>query len=272
MPAKHVSARRKNLHILAGIVAEGTVITDTRKQKFFVEREFARGGFGRIYSAHQINGHKYSKKESLVIKVEPCANGPLFTEITVFQRILKMEMLQEWIQKKKLDHLGLPPFISSGIFEHNKESLRFLIMPKYGESLESFRKRSGGKLEKKLALKIAIQCANCLSYMQEQNYVHSDIKADNILCGSSKNFANCVLVDFGLAKMAKNNIDKPDKKKAHNGTLLFTSIDAHRGCDPSFRADLEILLYNLMYWITGSLPWTDSLHSSDEVLFNVFFF
>lgn len=59
---------------------------------------------------------------------------------------------------------------------------------------------------------------------------------------------------------------------AHNGTLLFTSIDAHRGCDPSFRADLEILLYNLMYWITGSLPWTDSLHSSDEVLFNVFFF
>lgn len=54
MPAKHVSARRKNLHILAGIVAEGTVITDTRKQKFFVEREFARGGFGRIYSAHQV--------------------------------------------------------------------------------------------------------------------------------------------------------------------------------------------------------------------------
>lgn len=47
-------------------------------------------------------------------------------------------------------------------------------MPKYGESLESFRKRSGGKLEKKLALKIAIQCANCLSYMQEQVIILSE--------------------------------------------------------------------------------------------------
>lgn len=42
---------------------------------------------------------------------------------------------------------------------------------------------------------------------------------------------------------------------AHDGTALFTSIDAHRGCGFTFRGDVEILGHNALYWLTKTLPW-----------------
>lgn len=54
MPPKKCKAKNK-LHKLAIVISPGTVITDTRKQKFVIEEHFAQGGFGRIYSAHLVS-------------------------------------------------------------------------------------------------------------------------------------------------------------------------------------------------------------------------
>ncbi|KAB0380820.1 hypothetical protein FD755_008604 [Muntiacus reevesi] len=48
-------------------------------------------------------------------------------------------------------------------------------------------------------------------------------------------------------------------KKGHNGTIEFTSLDAHKGVALSRRSDLEILGYCLLRWLCGSLPWEWSL-------------
>ena len=37
--------------------------------------------------------------------------------------------------------------------------------------------------------------------------------------------------------------------------IEYCSTDAHSGCKPSFRGDLEILLWNLAHWASGDLPW-----------------
>jgi serine/threonine protein kinase len=85
-------------------------------------------------------------------------------------------------------------------------------------------------------------------------------------------FSGVVLIDFGLARKLPDAIVEKENKKqgdfcllfnifnfpsnlAHNGTSLFTSCDAHRGCLPSFRGDLEILVHNMLYWMAGTLPW-----------------
>jgi len=47
-----------------------------------------------------------------------------------------------------------------------------------------------------------------------------------------------------------------DQRRAHDGTLEFTSRDAHLGAH-SRRSDLECLGYNLLYWSEGYLPWKD---------------
>ncbi|XP_016985818.1 uncharacterized protein LOC108049214 [Drosophila rhopaloa] len=68
------------------------------------------------------------------------------------------------------------------------------------------------------------------------------------------------LIDFGLAsKYQDRGIHRPfimDQRRAHDGTLEFTSRDAHLGAH-SRRSDLECLGYNLLYWSEGYLPWKD---------------
>lgn len=70
------------------------------------------------------------------------------------------------------------------------------------------------------------------------------------------------LLDYGLASKYLGNkghreYDR-DERKAHAGTLLFCSLDAHIGSQ-SRRSDLECLGYNMIYWLTGSLPWMDNI-------------
>lgn len=67
------------------------------------------------------------------------------------------------------------------------------------------------------------------------------------------------LIDFGLALkfVDSNGVHRPfvmDQRRAHDGTLEFTSRDAHMGAH-SRRSDLECLAYNLIYWQEGYLPW-----------------
>ena len=75
-------------------------------------------------------------------------------------------------------------------------------------------------------------------------------------------------MDFGLAcRFAFDGVHKeykPDVRKAHNGTIEFTSRDAHIGAQ-SRRGDLEILGYNLLQWASGTLPWMDRLQSAERV-------
>lgn len=70
-----------------------------------------------------------------------------------------------------------------------------------------------------------------------------------------------VVIDYGLATkfIDTNGEHKPfcmDQRRAHDGTLEFTSRDAHFGAH-SRRSDLECLGYNLIYWSQGFLPWKD---------------
>ncbi|XP_045507889.1 nucleosomal histone kinase 1-like [Colias croceus] len=67
------------------------------------------------------------------------------------------------------------------------------------------------------------------------------------------------LLDYGLASkfLDSNGNHKEfgmDARKAHDGTLEYSSRDSHIGAH-SRRSDLETLGYNLLDWLTGTLPW-----------------
>lgn len=69
------------------------------------------------------------------------------------------------------------------------------------------------------------------------------------------------IIDYGLATkfIDTNGEHRPfcmDQRRAHDGTLEFTSRDAHFGAH-SRRSDLECFGYNLIYWSQGFLPWKD---------------
>lgn len=67
------------------------------------------------------------------------------------------------------------------------------------------------------------------------------------------------LLDYGLASKfldsdGKHKAFGMDARKAHDGTLEYSSRDSHIGAH-SRRSDLETLGYNLLDWLTGTLPW-----------------
>ncbi|VDK25067.1 unnamed protein product [Anisakis simplex] len=124
--------------------------------------------------------------------------------------------------------------------KHQDEQLRFLVMPKYGRSLENYRVDRGGVLDCSEAFTVAKQCVNCLEYMHHKNYVHSDVKADNILLPLNDSIEQCYLVDFGLARIAKSNVEVADKKRGCSDCtilpndflpLLYTDFSGCIACE-----------------------------------------
>ncbi|XP_014664769.1 PREDICTED: serine/threonine-protein kinase VRK1-like [Priapulus caudatus] len=108
-----------------------------------------------------------------------------------------------------------------------------------------------------------------LEYMHENEHVHADIKAANLLLGWKKP-KEVYLVDYGLVvRYSPDGRHKgyaEDPRRAHDGTVEFTCIDMHKGVVPSRRADIEILGYCLLQWLCGKLPWEDNLTDCDHVM------
>uniref|UniRef100_A0A914C8K1 non-specific serine/threonine protein kinase n=1 Tax=Acrobeloides nanus TaxID=290746 RepID=A0A914C8K1_9BILA len=250
---------KPKLHQKCAELPKGTKLVDkVRKVEIIMDKEIGQGGFGRIYVAHLVD-----KKEPLIVKIEPQGNGPLFVEQGVFTNILKEDMIDAWRKQKGLDFLGLPHMIANSTHEIDNEKIRFLAMPKYSLSLDDILKKRS-TLSINDAVKVAKSILNCYNYMHDQDYVHADLKPGNIMFNSEKDLDCAVLIDFGLAKKKNDSeVEKEDKKRAHNGTPLFTSTDAHRGCNASFRSDIEILAHNMVLWISGTLPWIDLAEEKD---------
>lgn len=84
----------------------------------------------------------------------------------------------------------------------------------------------------------------------------NDIYREAVLSQSN---GQIYLLDYGLASKFLDSDGKHkdfgmDARKAHDGTLEYSSRDSHIGAH-SRRSDLETLGYNLLDWLTGSLPW-----------------
>jgi serine/threonine protein kinase len=85
------------------------------------------------------------------------------------------------------------------------------------------------------------------------------VKPSNCLIGLGENCNQVYLIDFGLAvryKDFKTNAHIPMKEgKRLTGTARYASINSHLGYELSRRDDLETLSYNLIYFLTATLPW-----------------
>ncbi|KAJ8972872.1 hypothetical protein NQ317_013614, partial [Molorchus minor] len=318
---------------------QGEILTDIYGKKWKLGKSVGIGGFGEIYQASDNLSREVKTDTNFVAKVERHSNGPLFVEINCYLRIAKSQLIDEWKIKNNLNFLGMPHYVASGSHMHNGEKYRFLILPKFEKDLEKiFQEKKYFNL--KTVLTISIQIVDVLEYIHNCGYVHSDIKASNMMLGTrakvnvvpvrrtvrvistrsikkrprtaySRNLRpvgaityvddipyldevlnmyekhdnfefslpkekqeklntdQIYLLDYGLASkyLLTNGQHKEystDQRRAHAGTVLFCSRDAHKGV-PSRRSDLESLAYNMVYWLTGSLPWMDDVEEPEMV-------
>ncbi|XP_064178273.1 serine/threonine-protein kinase VRK1 [Anguilla rostrata] len=261
MPPKK-KARAPPKRKLAEEFPVGEVLTDTAKKRWKLGPPIGQGGFGLLYLAKEDSPGTVETTAPYVIKVEPSDNGPLFSELKFYMRAAKPDLIQSWIKSNKLKYLGVPKYWGSGLHEKAGKRYRFMVMDRFGTDLQKMFEQSNKKFPRKLVLQLGLRLIDILEYIHEHEYVHADIKASNLLL-SYKNPNEVYLVDYGLAYRYSPEGAvkeyKEDPKRCHDGTIEFTSIDAHKGVSPSRRADLEILGYCMIQWLCGRLPWEDKL-------------
>ncbi|KAH8418068.1 hypothetical protein KR222_011406 [Zaprionus bogoriensis] len=257
-PAKKPKGK---LYAMPEKLKEGTILTDLAKGQWRIGSSIGIGGFGEIYAACR-NGEK---NYDAVVKCEPHGNGPLFVEMHFYLRNAKQDDIKQFKQQHGIKSLGMPYILANGSADVNGQKHRFIVMPRYGSDIAKLYAQNGKRLPEGTVYRLAIQMLDVFQFMHSTGYVHADLKAANILLGLGKDGgAQAYLVDFGLASHYVTGDFKPDPKKMHNGTIEYTSRDAHLGV-ATRRADLEILGYNLIEWLGVELPWVKQKLLSEPV-------
>jgi serine/threonine protein kinase len=128
-----------------------------------------------------------------------------------------------------------------------------------GDSIETIKDRSGGRISVKDGLLLGMQMLEALRFMHSRAIIHRDIKSDNIVIGLGKKQNVLFLIDYGLAKQYCNPKTQEHipyrENKCLTGTPRFASINNHLGIEQSRRDDIEALAYVIVYLIKGILPW-----------------
>ncbi|KAM6207576.1 serine/threonine-protein kinase VRK2 isoform 2-T2 [Sarcoramphus papa] len=236
------------------------ILKDTEGKVWRLGSQIGQGGFGLIYLASPQTHVPVEDDAVHVIKVEYLENGPLFSELKFYQRAAKQEHIRKWMNLKNIRCLGIPVFWGSGLAEYKGK--RFMVMERLGEDLQRIFEDCGSRFKKETVLQLGARTLDTLEYIHENEYVHGDIKAANLLLGYT-NPHEVYLADYGLSyRYCPNGNHKQyqeNPRKGHNGTIEFTSVDAHKGVAPSRRGDLEILGYCMLQWLCGKLPWEQNL-------------
>ncbi|XP_067092493.1 serine/threonine-protein kinase VRK2 isoform X2 [Osmerus mordax] len=247
---------------------ENFELTDTEKKRWKLGKIIGQGGFGLIYLASQDLDKPVAQDSNFVIKLEYHENGPLFSELKFYQRAAKLESIHRWKTTKKMDFLGIPAYWGSGLAEHNGKRYRFMVMDRLGTDLQKVCDGNGGQLKTNTVLQLGCSVLDVLEYIHENEYVHADIKASNLMLGYGDP-SKVYLADYGLSyRFCPDGVHKEYKanpKKGHNGTIEYTSLDAHNGAAPSRRGDLQVLGFCLLHWLCGTLPWDSELKNPTQV-------
>lgn len=270
MPPKK-GAKKKAGYQMPEQFTAGFVLLDIYKKPWCVGKPIGQGGFGLIYAANKGESqNKNSEDADYVVKIEPLANGPLFSEIHFYTACSKEDDLKKFTTSQGLKHLAMPKYVSSGICKYNENDYRFLVMQRYSTDLQRIlsKPESHNRVSSEAGcLCLMDQLLWALQYMHERGYAHGDIKGANLML---KNDAEAFLVDFGLAYRFRPRdgvhlkyVVKPERR--HNGTIEYTSRDAHDGANISRRSDMEILGFCVIHWMCGKLPWIDLIKNPVHV-------
>ncbi|KAG1791761.1 casein kinase I isoform delta [Suillus plorans] len=154
--------------------------------------------------------------------------------------------------------VGIPRVIWFG----RESTYHALVLDLLGPSLHNLFLTHNRKFSLDTVVNIGDQLLSRLEYIHSHNYVHGDIKPQNVVVGLGDLKDTAFIIDFGIAKEFWNtatSLHIPFCQGQHlTGTPAFASINTHLGVEPGRCDNLESLTYMLIYFLQGSLPWLTS--------------
>jgi len=134
-----------------------------------------------------------------------------------------------------------------------------MVIELLGANLETVFRQSKDRFQAAKVALIGIQMLKLIRHLHSKSFVHRDIKPENFTIGLEELKNNIYMIDFGLAKYYRDPKIKLHMPYRNNkslvGTARYASINTHLGIDQTRRDDIEAMLYVLIYFLRGSLPW-----------------
>jgi serine/threonine-protein kinase len=219
----------------------GTVLDD----RFEILDEIARGGFGMVYRARQLN----VDREVAVKTIPP-------------ERLHHTDVVERFKREAKLaSRLSHPNTVTIHDYGQHGETL-FLVMEFLdGEDLADVLSQTP-TLSQKRIIRIARQVLRSLAEAHEYNIIHRDLKPENIFLSSIGHESDFVkVVDFGIAKLTAPDQGPADAGKKLTvegntvGTPTYMAPEQAAGGEVDARSDIYALGVIMWEMACGHAPY-----------------
>ena len=207
---------------------------------FFVEEKIGEGAFSQVY---RLFGKKDLKKYACKIESTESNHQELYAEFKILQ----------WL-RQDANPFGIPKVHYFGV----EDGKNVMVLELLGGDLESKLKDCGGVFSLKTVIMILDQVLKRLEYIHARRLIHRDVKPGNIVTGIGYSNQTLYLIDFGKGKKycdSKGKHIEPKSNKMPIGNLRYGSVNSDSGEEMSRRDDLESLMFCLLHFLKGSLPW-----------------
>ena len=190
-------------------------------------RLIGRGGSADVYLARNLNLRSW------------CAIKVLRTSLMHKGR---RKFLEEARMAASLEHDHIVRVLDFDV----QNGVPFIVMSYAPNgSLRNYYPR-GTKLSFTIILRYLEQIAGALDYLHAKNFIHLDIKSENLLMGRN---GEVLLGDFGITEATR----KPSLTVSRPGTLLYMSPE-HLCGKPCMASDQYALAICVYEWLTGQFP------------------
>lgn len=210
--------------------------------EYRVLRRLGEGGMGTVYL-----GYHEGRGEHVAIKVLADALANNSSYLARFHREAKNGL--------RIDHPNVVRYLAEG---HDKESGKHYLVMEYvdGPSTRMLL-NNFGKLPVGDAVHITLSIARALDYVHARNFVHRDIKPDNILV---TNRGIPKLADLGLAKCMADDISLTARHQGFGTPYYMPCEQASDAKIVDGRSDIFALGATLYHLITGQVPFPGKTH------------
>ncbi|KAM3142362.1 hypothetical protein pb186bvf_005519 [Paramecium bursaria] len=214
--------------------------------QFQIVKKLSSGSFGVVFL-----GLDLQTQQEVAIKIEKEENEDI--------RSLEREVA---ILKKLDGQDGFPRFYWSG----EEQGYNVLVIQLLGKDL-SFYFKIFKRFSLKTVINVGVQCFSNLEKSHSKGVLHRDLKPENIILGTGRDVNKIYLIDFGISKFYRDSSGRhiPFKDgKTFLGTTRYASIAAHKGNEQGRKDDLESMMYILLFFLRGQLPWQNMPNVTEE--------
>ena len=220
-------------------LASASLVGNTLNNRYLIEKELKRGGFGIVYLAHDKQLHS----RPVVVKV--------LLEDAYQSDYVVLKFRQEVEALSRIDHPGVVGIIDSGELADGKP---FIVMQYVdGSTLRSLMKPEGMDLEK--SGDIIRQIGRALTAAHDKGIFHRDLKPENVMLQDLGHGEEQVkVIDFGIAKIKDSVVAPSTATNVSAGTVSYMAPEQLSGRPVSAATDVYALAEIAYEMLTGRKP------------------